>query len=296
MQGEASALGASFFWALTSVLVQSQSRRLGAIALTGLLCGFASAFYLILLFLTGKAVELWNIALFLLLILLVATLVGRILGDVLWVKSIQLVGVSRCLPVSTSSYPLFTLLLAFLLLGEPVTPLLILGILLVAGGIGLLARSGAQAGDNPSPAPWASIRIGVSLAALAGLFWAVETTLLKRGLEDLHPITVSMVQFPVAAIVLLFLAQRQQGGVGLKRCGWEGTAAIAGAALLGLGVGSLLFLFALTWTGTATVAVLTSTSPLFALPLSVLFLKERVTRRVVAGTLLCLAGIVAIVQ
>ena len=47
--------------------------------------------------------------------------------------------------------------------------------------------------------------------------------------------------------------------------------------------------------GAATTAVLSSTGPLFALPMAALWLGERVTRRIVLGTVLSIAGIVLVV-
>jgi uncharacterized membrane protein len=41
--------------------------------------------------------------------------------------------------------------------------------------------------------------------------------------------------------------------------------------------------------------VLSATSPLLAMPLSIIFLKERFTQRIGIGTVFCVAGIVLVV-
>ena len=54
------------------------------------------------------------------------------------------------------------------------------------------------------------------------------------------------------------------------------------AGIIGIGLGSLFYIAAVEEAGAGKTAVLTSTMPLFNLPLAVLFLKERVTPRIVA--------------
>jgi drug/metabolite transporter (DMT)-like permease len=59
---------------------------------------------------------------------------------------------------------------------------------------------------------------------------------------------------------------------------------------------SLMFLSAILYAGAAKAAVLVATSPLFGLPLSFLFLKEQINRRIIAGTLVAVVGIWLVVS
>ena len=63
------------------------------------------------------------------------------------------------------------------------------------------------------------------------------------------------------------------------------------AGVMGAGVGSMLYVLAVQQAGAARTAILSSTAPLFALPMAALLLHERITPRVVAGTLLSIVGI-----
>jgi len=58
---------------------------------------------------------------------------------------------------------------------------------------------------------------------------------------------------------------------------------------------SVLFVTSVKWADVAVAAVLSSTAPLFALPLGLIFLGERVTRSALAGTALAVTG-VALIQ
>jgi drug/metabolite transporter (DMT)-like permease len=66
---------------------------------------------------------------------------------------------------------------------------------------------------------------------------------------------------------------------------------VTAAGVLGTGLGSILFIYAVEDLGAARTAFLTTSAPLFALPMGVLFLSDSVTRRVLAGTLATIGGI-----
>jgi drug/metabolite transporter (DMT)-like permease len=63
------------------------------------------------------------------------------------------------------------------------------------------------------------------------------------------------------------------------------------AGILGTGIGSVLFIYAVEDLGAARTAFLTTSAPVFALPMGMIFLRERLTPRIILGTLLTIAGI-----
>ena len=73
--------------------------------------------------------------------------------------------------------------------------------------------------------------------------------------------------------------------------GRRSLATMTAAGVLGTGAGSLLWVVGVQHAGAARTAILSSTAPLFALPLAAVFLHERITRRVAVGTVLSIAGI-----
>jgi drug/metabolite transporter (DMT)-like permease len=70
---------------------------------------------------------------------------------------------------------------------------------------------------------------------------------------------------------------------------------VALGGILGMGLGGLLYIAAVQDAGAGKAAILSATSPLFALPLAMLFLAERVTPRLMAGTLVSIVGISLVV-
>ncbi|MEJ2208920.1 MAG: DMT family transporter, partial [Anaerolineae bacterium] len=77
----------------------------------------------------------------------------------------------------------------------------------------------------------------------------------------------------------------------LDRRSW---AVILVASLVGTGLGTLFFVMAIQTAGAGRTAVLTSTTPLLAMPFSMLWLHERPTRWTLTGTLLTTVGIVLV--
>jgi len=72
--------------------------------------------------------------------------------------------------------------------------------------------------------------------------------------------------------------------------------AIAIAGLAGTAFGSLLYVYAVGAAGAARTAILNATAPVMGMPLSVLFLGEKLTWRVAIGTAVCVAGVVLVVS
>ena len=114
---------------------------------------------------------------------------------------------------------------------------------------------------------------------------------LKLATEGIHVVVVNSVRQPMGALMLLvpaLLGGRWRELRGLDARSWV---AIGFAGLVGTGLGTLLFVLAIQMIGAGRTAVLTSTTPILALPFSMLLLRERPTRWTVAGTFVTTAGI-----
>lgn len=115
--------------------------------------------------------------------------------------------------------------------------------------------------------------------------------MLSPGVRGVDPILVSSIRLPALALILWGLvAVRGSAGTlrTLSRREWV-TMVLGG--LVGWGLGSLLFVMALAELGATRTSVLTSTSPLFAIPMTALFMNERPSRSVLVGTAITVAGV-----
>ena len=284
--GELAALGTAVLWAASSTMAGSQVGRMPA--------ALISAIQLL-----AATVLLWSVTALLLatgtidgtslprgLALMATALIGPGLGDTLYFAGIRVLGVARAFPVAMAASPLFTIALAALLVGEAITATVLLGAVLTIGGIVLIAarRQESKVTGRSSP-------MGLWIVLLAALLWAASTVLLRAVAEGVSPPVVSSVRMPAAAVFALLLAQGSGRLQAPRHYGGRSLVVLGIAGLLGVGVGSVLYVVAIQQAGAARTAILSSTAPLFALPLAAILLKERITPRMIAGTLMTMVGI-----
>lgn len=143
--------------------------------------------------------------------------------------------------------------------------------------------------------------LGVAGAAGAAVLWACATTLLRLGIQMQQPETlydnlqqsvlVGAYRLIIAAIVLVPITQWLKGSRVWDSYRGQGKWRQIALAVYSTGIGSLFFVMGVALAGAARAALLNSASPLIGVLFSWLFLKEKLTRRVWAGTALALTGV-----
>lgn len=293
--GELAAIGSALLWALNSVLVRPLAQRLPALRITALqyvasaLCMLTTA---VLLDKLGVALQ---IPLPQVLGLVFAAFCGMGVGDTMYVRALSTAGVSLSYPVSQASYVLFTFGLSLLLLAEPITMSILAGATLLLAGVWALSRaaSGTPARSDHAVLTAVRVRNGLLAAGFAGVCWALTTTVLKLAITDLDLVAANAVRIPMVALALNAAALGRYGPPrGLAR---RDLALIVLAGVVGMWCSSMLFVYAIAEAGAAKTAVLSSTSPLFASALAMVFLRERLTGWVGVGTVLAVTGMVVVV-
>jgi drug/metabolite transporter (DMT)-like permease len=226
-------------------------------------------------------------------LLLGSMLLGGV-GDLAFVRAVSIEDVSRAFTVSSSLYILFSVAGGVLFTGEPFSFLLVAGGAAVLFGTRLVVADStadstdeATNGTNRRPR---EPRHALRLAVLAALLWAAALLTISDALEKVGPVTAAGLRLPFFAVALVLNAG-VRGDLALRSAGRHdmGTLALSGTLVLG---SMLLFLAAADLAPAGLVAVLTSTSPMFAVPLAHFLLKERLTLRNLTGIAACMAGIV----
>jgi DME family drug/metabolite transporter len=221
--------------------------------------------------------------------LVISVLGLLVIGDTLYFRAMDLAGVSWAMPVSSIN-PLWAVLLAALLIGEPLSWSLVLGALLVVAGIILVSRSTGGVNNGRKIEPKAR-RLGLLMALAASVLWAIGQVALKPGTDGVHTVVANSIRQPLGALLLLvpnlFRGQWRELR-SLDRRSWG---IIVLASLIGTGLGTFLFIIAIQMSGAGRTAILASTAPLMAVPFSMMWMGERPTRLTFAGTLLTTFGI-----
>ncbi len=303
MPGEASALLAAALWAVSTIIYTAQTRRIGVIPLNALRSVFAALFVLLVVPFSGAVGEVREMSAATAVSMVGSGVLATGVGDSLYFASLAIIGAARAVPISISLYPLLTFLIAAFWLGEEVTWIVLLGTLLIIVGISLLVRESdplaedalVRSGAGSAAVAGRSWQRGILMMLLASAVWALSTAWLKAGSGNLGPVAAGALRTVATALVLLPAAYRWRGNGTVGRLRGRNLAAIAIAGVLGMGLGMLLYVFAVQDAGAGKTAILTSTMPLFSLPLVVLFLAERVTVRVLLATALCILGICLVV-
>ena len=291
MIGTICALTAALSWAGSSTILKSLTTRIDTLSLNTLRLCVTSLLLLALIPLSGRGTEFINTPLMPLAYLIISGVIALAIGDTIFIKSLSYLNVSQAFPIAQCSNPVFTMLLAVLLLGESFTWVTGLGAFFVLLGIYLITSTRMAPSINS-----ASRRIrgkGIILALIAGAVWAIAAVTLKLGVIGMDPLVAAAIRMSSATIVLLpfALSQRKKGALQLRKYGSRSLALAVTSGLIDYGIGMVFFIIAIQLLGAGKTAVLSATSPLFLLPFSVFILKERLTRLTLIGIFTGVTGI-----
>ncbi len=313
--GEAAALTMAVSWAAAGTAVTSLSTRLPTIALTGLEVSFATAVILVALVASGQTVDVVGASAVTLLAVAGSGVIDFAVAEPLYIRALSVAGMQRTYGVTTGLYILFATVGGVVVLGERFTPGLPIGGALIIGGTYLIVtrwqrgpeHSATEVDPAAAPAPAGAALVarvaatrkleGYALLAVAPVLWTVATLWLASAGGELGAIPATAVRMTVGTVLLMGLlttARRADLRYAVSRR--RDLVTVAVASVGGISIANLLYVYALIEAGAARTAVLSATAPLFAIPFAIVFLRESLTRRVVLGTTLSVAGIIVVVS
>ncbi len=284
--GALCALGAALAWSVTSLLARSIIAHYGSVTINAVRSGVAGVLLLaVVVTWTGPAtlVAMSGTTFLLLAVSIVAAIA---IGDTVFFESTRAIGLGRAMTIATT-YPVGAAVLAAVFLDEPITLPVAAGTLLTLGGVAAIV--GGRTGEARPERLW----FGIWTAVLASAAWAVSTVMMKPPLREIEPLTAQAIRLPLAS-ALLWLTPWARGAPAALRAGGRGPLLRIAALSLVTAGSSVLFVASLKYAGVAVGSVLSSTAPLFAIPLGVIFLGERLSVPIVLGALLAVAGIVVL--
>jgi drug/metabolite transporter (DMT)-like permease len=168
--------------------------------------------------------------------------------------------------------------------------------LLVFVGIYLVARSGGSTGAGASGGVSSrDISRGVLMALGTAALYGIEGVLVSLGAQDVSALVANSVRVPVVAVVASLIAWRRGKWAQACRLDRRTVGLLVLAGVLGWGLAGSLWVAAIQYAGPSKAAIIGSIAPLFGVPLSMLFLREKPTRYTLAGTVLTVAGIILVV-
>jgi len=209
------------------------------------------------------------------------------MGRFMTFKAIERVGVARAIPI-TNSTPMFSSILAVLVVGERWPLQNIVGTSLVILGVVILARS------QTSTSQWR--KIDLIFPALACFSFAMSSILRKLGLLISSIPLMAATVSATTALVFTLIFQLLQGGwqtftLSRRSFGWFVAAGVAHTTAM------LCVFYALSSGKIVIVDPLVNASPVLSIFLSALFLRdlESITSRVLLGAACTVVGSILIV-
>ena len=221
-----------------------------------------------------------------------SAILGIVVGDTCYFRSLQILGARRSLTLATLAPPMAAVL-GWAVLEESPSRHAWLGIAITCVGIIWVVRDENLRRDGAGHYPGTQAS-GVAFGFLAAACQALGAVLSKLGMARFAPLEASFIRLATAAAcgILWGAASGRLGPwcASLRRPGLP--LRLAAAATCGTYLGIWLSLVAFHRSPVAVATTLTALSPVFVLPLARVFLGFPMTPRAITGVFLAIAGVV----
>jgi drug/metabolite transporter (DMT)-like permease len=290
-------LGAALY-GLSVVVYRSQSNEIRPVATSAIKMWVALPFTALLaLILPG--VDSIFLPLATIAILGISVTLGAVIGDTIYLWSQERIGVSYAFPIAMS-FPIMTYFLTVVFLNEPPVLSRLAGAIVAVIGVILISneQNRNQLSEQHAGSDRTITRLdlwGLGGALITAVLYAIGTTLLQVGIEGVDIVGGSLIRimFGSIAFVPVFAVAHQQGMPMPTR---KAAVRVVIAGFFGMALGSIFYVAGVAMAGAAIMSVMASTAPLFAIPVSIFVLKEKVTPLTLFGVALTLIGIVLVVM
>jgi DME family drug/metabolite transporter len=291
MMGELAALGAAISWTVSALLYREALLDAKPISANILRLTLTSLVLLLFLAIVGKLGILIGLPSDILVLAALSGVIGLGFGDTLYMVSLKLTGVARAVPV-TCTYPLFTLLWAVLLQGEPVTFSVVLGAVVIVIGIWLLSHE--KESETASVRRKVLIK-GLAFALATAIIWSVSITMMDIAVKqtpDLdRALMINTFRVVAVAVSLLAVSPVIDRSLGFLRLDRKTVVALIAGGIVALGLGWFFMAYSFVETSQARAVPLSSTTPLFSTLTAIVLLHEKVTAKNVLGSIMIVTGI-----
>ena len=285
--GEGAALSAALLWAVSSVVYSRLGSKISPLQLN-LYKGIV-AIALIVITLWFQDAALTNLSISTIALLAFSGVIGIGFGDTAFFLALNSLGARRTLLLETASPPMGALL-AFVLIGEQLTPSSWCGILLTILGIAWVISERHPVNKNNLSLSQQGLIWGF-LAAIAQALGAVISrfALIQSDISPLESSLIRLIGGTVIVVGLLFLPAAQTTS-SKWQLSWRSWGLIAIASFASTYLGIWLQQISLKFAPTGIAQTFLATSPLFILPI-VALQGEKISLRAILGVVIALSGI-----
>ena len=290
--GELAALGGALGWAISGVIIKSATVRVRAVRINAIYVFIGAVMGLIAMIAAGTFDEIFEISGRDAALLMGAALIGST-GDLAILRSITIGDVGRNFTTATAMFVLLSTFGGWLILDENIATFAWAGGILILAGVYLTNITGKERLSRPTFSGLGDLLSAPVLAVFAGSVWAISLLMYDEGLvaNDVFAANVLAHVVIVALYLLAVAVWAPARPLPIKR--EDGIRVIVSGLFLGAAL--ISFVVAVDRSDASSTAILISSSPLFIVPLSVIFLGEKLTRRSAQGVAITLAGVFMVV-
>jgi len=287
--GEMAALAAALCWTITAVAFETAGKKVGSISVNLIRLVFAFVLISIYnLFSRGMLLPLdasnsaW-------LWLTISGIIGFVIGDLFLFQAYVEVG-ARISMLIMSTVPPITAITGFILMGEKITPLGLVGMLITIGGIAIVVLT-----KNPDDK---KVRLshpikGLIFAFIGALGQAFGLVFSKFGMGSYDPFAATQIRI-IAAIIgfsIVITILKKWGELFVAFKNRRAMKFISIGSFFGPFIGVSLSLLAVQHASTGIVSTITSITPILLIPVSIILFKEKVFPKEIFGAIITLLGI-----
>ena len=293
MIGELAALGSALCWTFSAVLYKKALAKTKPISANVVRCAGTSLILVLVFALIGKVYVFASLPAQVILLASVSGVIGLGLGDTLYMNSLEILGVARAVPI-TCTYPLFSLVWAYLFVGETITLPVVFGAVAIVLGIWLL--TGEKKQSTNADDGWKKLRIkGFIIALATAIAWSVSISMINlavkttAGMEQAY--AINTIRVLAVAIFLLFLIPFRNVKHFIKKMERKTMVMLLAGGLIAIGLGWFFLTASFIYIPEAQAVPISSVTPLFSALFGMVFLREKVTAKVAVGSAMIVAGI-----
>ncbi|MCX6235483.1 MAG: DMT family transporter [Bacteroidetes bacterium] len=288
--GEFAALATAFFWTITALSFERASIRVGSLAVNLLRMALALVFLSIFSYIHRGIIYPVDASAHAWFWLVISGLVGFVLGDYMLFESFTIIG-SRISMLIMTLVPPITAFVSWLILGEVMSVLNFIGMMITLSGIVLVVFGRSGNGEK--------IRFrhpvrGILLAFGGAVGQAVGLVLSKYGMASYDAFAASQIRVTAGLIgfaAIILISGRWfkiRNAVGDRK----GMRAILLGSFFGPFLGVSFSLFSVQHTEAGIASTIMAMVPVFIIAPAVIIFKQKVTLKEIIGAVLGVGGVV----
>lgn len=287
--GEIAALITAICWTITAAFFEIAGKRIGSLSLNiirlvmaFLLLGFYTLFTRGLFLPLDASSNAW-------IYLLISGIIGLVIGDMFLFEAYVEIG-SRISLLIMSCVPPITAISGYIIMGEKIAPLHILGMLITVSGIGIVILVKDSKEDRVK---FAHPLKGVTFAFIGALGQAFGMIFSKLGMGNYNPFAATQIRVIAGivgfSVILTFTKHWTKLFHDLRDVKSMTFTTIG--AFFGPFIGVSLTLLAMQYTTAGIVSTITSISPILIIPFSITVFKEKVSLKEICGAVISIIGV-----